>query len=262
MLIAQACTWCRTPLDHGQGSSNSNSGSLSHPPPWTSASAACREPRALRHEWAQRSCAYRVGVEFQAVRDAYSRMSGQYIDLFDEVSPNDPDAALIRKYLTGLPGLVLDLGCGPGLWTAHLHGLGVDVIGIDVVPEFVAHARVAHPGPEFRLGSLIDGKASEASVEGILAWYSLIHLPPAELGGALAEFRRLLTPAGMLVLGFFDSDDGVASFDHKVVQAYRWPADALVAKLAEAGFTEVERVRRQVADRPDRRYAAVVARAS
>lgn len=151
-------------------------------------------------------------------------MSGQYIELFDEVDPNDPDAALIRKYLTRLPGPVLDLGCGPGQWTAHLHGLGVDVTGIDMVPEFVAHARVAHPGPEFRLGSLIDSKAAEASVAGILTWYSLIHLPPAELGSALSEFRRLLTPAGMLVLGFFDSEDGLAAFDHKVVQAYRWPA--------------------------------------
>lgn len=226
------------------------------------AHAACREPGALTHESAQRSCAYRVGVELEAVRDAYSRMSGQYIELFDEVGPNDPDAALIRKYLTGLPGPVLDLGCGPGQWTAHLHGLGVDVIGIDLVPEFVTHARVAHPGPEFRLGSLIDGKAADTSVAGILAWYSLIHLPPAELVGALAEFRRLLNPAGMLVLGFFDSDDGLASFDHKVVQAYRWPTDALAAKLAEAGFTEVERVRRQVADRPDRRYAAAAARCS
>lgn len=201
-------------------------------------------------------------MDLQAVRDAYSRMSGQYIELFDEVDPNDPDAALIRKYLTGLPGPVLDFGCGPGQWTAHLHGLGVDVTGIDMVPEFVAHARVAHPGPEFRLGSLIDSKATEASVAGILAWYSLIHLPPAELGSALSEIRRLLTPAGVLVLGFFDSDDGLASFDQKVVQAHRWPADALVEKLAGAGFTEVERVRRQIADRPDRRYAAVVARAS
>ncbi|MDP9102027.1 MAG: class I SAM-dependent methyltransferase [Actinomycetota bacterium] len=201
-------------------------------------------------------------MELEAVRDAYSCVSGQYIELFDEVDPNDPDAVLIRKYLTGLPGPVLDLGCGPGQWTAHLHRLGVDVTGVDLVPEFVAHARVARPGPEFQLGSFIDIKATEHSLAGILAWYSLIHLPPAELGGALSQFRQLLTPAGMLVLGFFDSDDGLAAFDHKVVKAYRWPADALVEKLAEAGFTEVERVRREVADRPDRRYGVVVASAS
>lgn len=188
-------------------------------------------------------------------------MSSQYIDLFDQVDADDPDAALIRRHLTGLTGPVLDVGCGPGQWTAHLHSYGVDVTGIDMVPEFIAHAQVAHPGPPFRLASMLDLGADEQSVAGILAWYSLIHLPPTELGKALQEFRRLLVPAGVLVVGFFDSDDAVAVFDHKVVQAYRWPVVALVERLAEAGFTEVHRLRQQVVDRPDRKYAAVAARA-
>ena len=80
------------------------------------------------------------------------------------------------------------------------------------------------------------------------------------VGNVLLEFRRLLAPAGMLVLGFFDSDDAVAAFDHKVVRAYRWPADALTEQLAEAGFTQVHRLRQQLADRPDRKYAAIAAR--
>lgn len=66
----------------------------------------------------------------------------------------------------------------------------------------------------------------------------------------------------MLVVGFFDSEDGVESFDHKVIRAYRWPADALVEQLARAGFTEVHRLQQQFADRPDRRYAVVAARAN
>jgi SAM-dependent methyltransferase len=200
-------------------------------------------------------------VDPLAVRNAYSQLSSQYVDMFDQVAADDPDAALIRRHLTGLPGPVLDMGCGPGQWTAHLHSYGVDVTGIDMVPEFIAHAQLAHPGPAYQLRSMLEVDAAAHSVAGILAWYSLIHLPPAELGNALSEFRRLLVPAGMLVLGFFDSDDTVASFDHKVVQAYRWPADALGKELADAGFLEVHRLRQQVADRPDRKYAAIAARA-
>lgn len=97
---------------------------------------------------------------------------------------------------------------------------------------------------------------------GILSWYSTIHLTPSALDGVLTEFRRLLAPSGVLVVGFFDSDDTVAEFDHKVVAAYRWPADVFSARLASAGFAEVERLRRQVPDRPDRRYAAIAARAT
>jgi SAM-dependent methyltransferase len=157
---------------------------------------------------------------------------------------------------------VLDLGCGPGHWTAYLHGLGADVTGIDLVPEFLDHARANFPGPQFRLGAMTELDVPEHSVAGILSWYSTIHLPPADLDRTLAGFRRMLAPSGRLVIGFFDSDDGVAAFDHKVVTAYRWPVSEFSARLARAGFIELERRQQQFPERPDRRYAAIAARAS
>ena len=196
------------------------------------------------------------------MRDAYSSLSGQYVGLLDGGWPDDEDdPALVRRHLTGLAGPVLDLGCGPGHWTAYLHFLGVDVTGIDPVPEFIAYARATYAGPVFRLGAMADSDVPEHSVAGILAWYSTIHVPPPELGGVLAGFRRLLGPSGVLVAGFFDSDDAVAAFDHKVFTAYRWPADVFAQHLEEAGFDEVQRVQHQVPERPDRKYAAIAVRA-
>jgi SAM-dependent methyltransferase len=170
------------------------------------------------------------------VRDAYSSVAEQYIGLIaDDWQADDDDTALVRRHLTGLPGPVLDLGCGPGHWTAYLHSLGADVTGIDMVPEFIAHARAAHPGPDFRLASMTELDAPEHSLAGILTWYSTIHLPPTELDRVLAGFRRLLAPSGMLVVGFA-SDDAVAAFDHKFSTAYRWPADVFAEHLADAGL--------------------------
>lgn len=202
-------------------------------------------------------------MEHQAsVRDAYSSMSQQYIGLFDGGwQDHEHDTALVRQHLTGLPGPVLDLGCGPGHWTAYLHRLGADVTGVDMVPEFIAHARATYHGPAFQLGSMTEVDLPEHSVSGVLSWYSTIHLPPDELDRTLAEFRRLLQPSGVLVVGFFDSDDDVADFDHKVVTAYRWPVDVFAQHLAKAGFTELQRLRQQVPERPDRKYAAIAARA-
>lgn len=197
------------------------------------------------------------------VRAAYSRASAQYIDLFDgDWDAHEVDAAFIRRHLHQVPGPVLDLGCGPGYWTAYLHSLQVQTTGIDIVPEFIEHARAAHPGPEFRLGSMNDVDAPDECVTGILSWFSTIHTHPADLPAVLTEFRRLLAPSGSLVLGFFDSEDGLVSFDHAVVAAYRWPASELVARLTEAGFVDVERMQRQVGERPDRRYGAIAARAA
>lgn len=197
------------------------------------------------------------------MRAAYSALSAQYISMIESSGPGyDDDTALVERHLTGLPGRVLDLGCGPGHWTARLHAAGVDVTGVDMVPEFIAHARASHPGPPFVLGSMLGLDLPEHSVAGVLSWYSTIHLPPPDLDKALAEFRRLLAPGGTLVVGFFDSADGVAEFDHAVATAYRWPVEVFTEHLAEVGFSAVECQRHEVPERPDRKFAAIAAVAS
>ena len=210
-----------------------------------------------------RRASYPPAVDLRPVRAAYSTMAAPYIALSDGGWPeHEDDTALVRRHLTGLPGPVLDLGCGPGHWTAYLHSLGVQVRGVDMVPEFVAHAQATYPGVEFELGVMTELDVAEHSVAGVLSWYSTIHLPPPALDRVLAVFRRLLDSSGALVIGFFDSDDDVAAFDHKVVTAYRWPVDTFSRHLAKAGFTELQRVRHRLPERPDRMYAAIAARAS
>ena len=70
-------------------------------------------------------------MDLRPVRDAYSSLSQQYIDVMSDNGWQDheDDTALVRRYLTGLAGPVLDLGCGPGHWTAYLHSLGARVTG-------------------------------------------------------------------------------------------------------------------------------------
>ncbi|MEV4118751.1 class I SAM-dependent methyltransferase [Micromonospora sp. NPDC049645] len=197
-------------------------------------------------------------METATVRQAYTSVAQLYISLFgssEQVHPDD--LAFIERHLTGRPGPVLDLGCGPGHLTAHLRALGVDVAGIDLVPEFLAHARASHPNVEFQLGSFERLDVADGSIDGVLAWYSLIHLPPRELDGVLKEFRRVLAPAGRLVLGAFTADE-VGAFDHKVATAYRWPLDALSERLTHAGFREVERLPRPD-DEQHRPHAALAA---
>ncbi|WP_433124884.1 class I SAM-dependent methyltransferase [Micromonospora sp. CA-240977] len=198
-------------------------------------------------------------MQREKVRQAYGSVADLYIDLFGTSQQVDPDdLAFIGRHLAGQPGTVLDLGCGPGHLTGHLRSLGVDARGIDLVPEFITHARATHPGVEFHLGSFENLDVAAGSVDGILAWYSLIHLPPPEFDGVLGEFRRAVAPGGRLVLGFFDADE-VGPFDHKVVTAYRWPPDEVSERLSRAGFREVDRHQRpsEGGHRPHAAIAAV-----
>jgi len=199
-------------------------------------------------------------VNLDRVRQAYASAAEAYIGLFGTREQVDPDdLAFIGRHLAGRPGPVLDLGCGPGHLTDHLRSLGVDATGVDLVGEFIAHARSTHPDGRYHVGSLHSLDAADHSLAGILAWYSLIHLPPPDLDGVLAEFRRAISPSGTLVLGLFDGGtEEVAAFDHKVVTAYRWPFDEVSTRLARAGFTEVERLRRPGDDR-HRPHGAIAA---
>lgn len=194
------------------------------------------------------------------VQQAYSGLSDVYIDLFASGDHEHPDdLALVDRHLGSLSGPLLDLGCGPGHLTARLRSRGRDVTGIDLVPEFVAHARRAKPTARFEVGSLTELTWPDGSVAGALSWYSLIHFRPDQLDGALAEIRRVLAPRGLLVVGFFEGGR-CEPFAHKVVTAYRWPVDEMSSRLAAAGFREVERIQRpQDGDRRPHGALAAVA---
>lgn len=170
------------------------------------------------------------------VAAAYDARAAEYIAVagtLDQMS--DADRALIAEWRDATPGALVDAGCGPGLWTAFLHDGYRNVRGVDLSEQFITHARATHPGPAFHHGSLTALPVADGSLGGILAWYSLIHLPPAEAPAALAEFARALAPGGSILIGFFHGAPR-EQFAHAVAPAYFWTADALRPLLDEAGF--------------------------
>jgi SAM-dependent methyltransferase len=199
----------------------------------------------------------------KVVRQAYGNLAAQYISLFGSSAQVHPDdLALITRHLSIRPGAVLDVGCGPGHLTEHLRLLDVDAYGIDLVPEFIDHARATYTAGRYELGSFEELPVASDSAGGILAWYSLIHLHPDVLPRVLGELRRVAAMGSPLVAGFFDGDE-VQSFEHAVATAYYWPVDEFSARLREAGFVEIERCRRPGVQEAGRRpHAAVVATAT
>lgn len=197
-----------------------------------------------------------------AVAAAYDARAAEYIALAGEVEQlADADREEIGGWADGVAGRILDAGCGPGLWTHFLHDRGLDVLGIDASARFIAHARTEYPHLEFMHGSFADLPLGDSSLGGILAWYSLIHIAPAELRAVLAEFARVLTPGGSILIGFFDGTPR-EPFAHAVTTAYFWSVEALTVLLDAAGFTVIASARRpripgEVSSRPHASLAAV-----
>ncbi|MEU7529087.1 class I SAM-dependent methyltransferase [Saccharothrix sp. NPDC042600] len=139
-------------------------------------------------------------------------------------------------------GPVADVGCGPGQVTARLRGLGVDAFGIDLSPGMVELARREHPGVRFEVGSMTALELPAESVVGVLAWWSLIHVPDEEVPVALGEFRRVVRPGGVVQLGFHVGDvsrlktEGYGGHPMKV-HVHRRQPEKVAGWLREAGFT-------------------------
>src|SRR5439155_24360251 len=55
-------------------------------------------------------------------------------------------------------GLVVDLGCGSGIWARELCNAGYEVLGVDLSEAMLAIARKRVPDAEFRQGSLLSAK--------------------------------------------------------------------------------------------------------
>lgn len=188
---------------------------------------------------------------------AYSRRAAVYIEALGLMTAVHPsDWQLVSTWASDT-GEVIDAGCGPGHWTNFLTEQGIAARGVDLVPEFVAHARNTYPATAFAVGSLDSLDADSGSVGGILSWYSLIHYEPQAIQVPLLEFGRVLKPGGTLLVGFFEGP-AVEKFAHAVTTAYRWPVDDFGAELSATGFDVVETdVRKTAGQRP---HAAIIAR--
>ena len=96
------------------------------------------------------------------------------------------------------PGVALDAACGTGRFAEFLAGQGHQVIGVDSSPDMLAVARQRVPDGDFRVGELDRLPLPDDSVDVIVCALALVHV--SDLEPVLAEFARVLRPAGDLVI--------------------------------------------------------------
>ena len=137
------------------------------------------------------------------------------------------DRAVVAAVLEHAPRRVLDIGCGEGWLARALAAHGIEVLGVDAVPELVAQAAAAGGG-EFRVLGYDAIAAGALAGEGFdLAVANFSLLGETSVAGLLAALPQALVPDAALVVQTLHP--AFACGDRRYEDGWRagaWPAGA------------------------------------
>lgn len=144
-----------------------------------------------------------------------------------DAAEETPGAARMRArsyQLLRLPAAatVVDVGCGTGRAVADLAELAAHSVGVDADPDMLAVARHRFPGIDVRAADATELPLADGQAHGYLA-DKVYHILP-DPQAALAEARRVLAPAGRIVLAGQDwdtivIDSGQPELTRRIVRA-------------------------------------------
>lgn len=109
--------------------------------------------------------------------------------------------AFARRFVTGRR--TLDVACGEGYGSALLASAATSVVGVDVADDVVAHARERYrdrANLRFEAGSAANLPLADGSVDAVVSFETIEHLPREDQPRMIAEIARVLTDDGVLIL--------------------------------------------------------------
>lgn len=152
------------------------------------------------------------------VEEAYDNLAPWYLTwISDQESPRERFAqkVLDNAHQTispskSSPPSILELGCGPGVpITRMLLDQGARVVANDISTAQIALAksRCRSPLATFIASDMTKLTFQPESLDGVVCFFTLFHLPREEQGAMLEKVYRWLRPGGMLVLNYATVDE-------------------------------------------------------
>lgn len=179
---------------------------------------------------------------------SYDAVAEEYVRrIAGELEYKPLDRELLDRFAARVrdSGPICDMGCGPGHVSRFLHERGLNTCGYDLSLKMVEAARRLNPGMQFRQADMTALDVPDETWAGIVAFYSIIHIPRDEMAQALGELRRTLQPGGLLLLAFHIGDDVLHLddwWDQKVnVDFFFFRVEEMTRYLRDAGF-EIEEI--------------------
>ncbi len=156
-------------------------------------------------------------VNVRAYDDGAARYASQRRDRSFAEGLYDRFASLV-----GPGGLILDLGCGPGVDFAGLSRHGLRPVGCDPAGETLRQTKTSGAARAIVQGEARGLPFASASFDGVWACASLLHVPRSEAGRALQETVRVLKPGGVLFTSMM-AGEGEGTITSGADNPVRWP---------------------------------------
>lgn len=142
---------------------------------------------------------------------------------------------------------VLDIACGEGYGSDLMAGVAAQVVGVDIVPEVLEHARRRYRRPHLRFaaGSCTAIPLASQCVDVVVSFETLEHHDQHD--AMIREVKRVLTPGGLLIISSPDrreySDIPGYTNPYHVRELYRDEFEALLTSHFRAVAFVGQRVR-------------------
>jgi O-antigen chain-terminating methyltransferase len=184
-------------------------------------------------------------VSREAGADAPPPLPAGVYSLFEERFRGSPEdiTEKQRSYLPllrGLPGPVLDIGCGRGELLHLLAQESIPASGVELNPIAASGCREQGLAVEEGDGITVLSGKSDGSLGGVVALQVIEHWRAESIFAFLREARRKLAPGGLLIAETVNTDSlwSLKAFFLDPSHVRPVPADALRFLAQAAGFTD------------------------
>jgi ubiquinone/menaquinone biosynthesis C-methylase UbiE len=176
----------------------------------------------------------------QIVADGYDAI-GETFAAWRELIVGDPreewEAELVSRLSEG--ARMLELGCGAGTVETKRLAERFTVTGVDISPRQVERARAAIPQAEFVCSDFTELDLPADSLDAVVAFYTLNHVPRELLAPLLTSAHGWLMAGGWLMVAFGSSDTPGWTGEWLGAETFfaSFPPDVNSRLVREAGFT-------------------------
>jgi len=148
---------------------------------------------------------------------------------------------------SGKKNLLLDIGCGNGLFTVPMAGIFNFVVGVDFSKAMMRRCRDKRANLDFVMASATDHPIKDHVFDAVLSLSLLQHLRTRDnVEKVLKEISRIATDDSFVLLTFWDTPNSPANFVKNILKKQQYNLkQSLASMLQFTGFQFTKYVKLQ-----------------